>query len=565
MINNSKAHNFIAQGSILAATGILCRIIGMLYRIPLVEIIGTIGNGYYTSAYSIYNILLIISSYSLPTAVSKVVSTRLAKGRYDDVRTALRVTFVYATIIGGLACAVMYFGSGYSADFLEKPFCRYALRTLAPTVWIMAYLGIMRGYFQGSGNMVPTAVSQVFEQIVNAAVSIIMAIMLFDYGTKANLLYVGTDYSYAYGAAGATIGTGMGALIALLFFILLFLLYGRMPEGNGTFRPKHPDGSVGSTRARRRESAGQLAKVLLLTLIPILLSSTVYNISTVLDDFIFSRTMNTIGLGASCVFLWGVFGEYRILFNIPVAISNSLSSSVIPSLTNAVADKNRKLIVMKLKLSMQFVMLISIPAAVGLFALAEPICNLLFASEDNSMLISVLRHGSVTIILYALSTITNALLQGLGHLSAPLKNAVLALIVHVISLVALIFLSKSLLAVIYANSIFALMVCILNIRKMHRHVRFRINKHNTFVVPFISSVIMGAVSFGLYKLMSLVLPDAFSKARIGLIIIVAICVAAALVVYAVSLALLRAFTKEELIEMPMGLRMYRFLNAMRLM
>ena len=565
MINNSKAHNFIAQGSILAATGILCRIIGMLYRIPLVEIIGTIGNGYYTSAYSIYNILLIISSYSLPTAVSKVVSTRLAKGRYDDVRAALRVTFVYATIMGGLACAVMYFGSTYIAAFLEKPFCRYAMRTLAPTIWIMAYLGIMRGYFQGSGDMVPTAVSQVFEQIVNALVSIAMAILLFDYGTKANLLYSETDYSFAYGAAGATIGTGLGALIALLFFIILFLLYGRMPEGNGSYRPKYPDGTVGNVRARRRESYGQIARVLLFTLIPILLSSTVYNISTVLDDFIFSRSMNAIGLGASCVFLWGVFGEYRILFNIPVAISNSLSSSVIPSLTNAVADRDKKLIVMKLKLSMQFVMLISIPAAMGLFALAEPICNLLFASEDNTMLISVLRHGSITIILYALSTITNALLQGLGHLSAPLKNAVLALIVHVISLVALVFATKSLLAVIYANSLFALIVCLLNIGKMHKHVRFRINKRNTFVVPFISSVIMGAATFAVYKLLTMLLPDTFAAARAGLIVIVGVCMGVALVVYAISLALLRAFTKEELLEMPMGLRMYRFLNAMRLM
>ena len=565
MINNSKSRNFIAQGSILAITGIVCRIIGMLYRIPLVDIIGTIGNGYYTSAYSIYNILLILSSYSLPTAVSKVVSTRLAKERYDDVRTTLRVAFVYATLMGAFACGLMYFGSDMIAGFLEKPFCRYAMRTLAPTIWVMAYLGIMRGYFQGSGNMVPTAVSQVIEQIINAVVSIIMAILLFNYGAKANLIYAETDYSYAYGAAGATIGTGMGALIALLFFILLFLLYGRMPSGNGYVRARNADGSLGRARSRRRESSGQLAKVLLVTLIPILLSSTVYNISTVLDDFIFSRSMNALGVGASCVFLWGVFGEYRILFNIPVAISNSLSSSVIPSLTNAVADRDKKLIVQKLKLSMQFVMLISIPAAMGLFALAEPICNLLFASEDNTLLISVLRHGSITIILYALSTITNGLLQGLGHLSEPLKNAVIALVIHVISLVVLVFVTHSILAVIYANSIFALVVCVLNIANLHSHVHFRINMRNTFVIPFISSAVMGAAVYGISRLLQMLLPVAFSSGRAGLSVIVVICMCIALFVYAVLLAVLRAFTREELLEMPMGLRLYRLLNAMRLM
>ena len=160
-----------------------------------------------------------------------------------------------------------------------------------------------------------------------------------------------------------------------------------------------------------RETAGQIAGTLLITLLPILLSSTVYNISTVLDDFIFSRAMGAFGMAGAVVFLWGVFGEYRILFNIPVAIANSLSSSVIPSLTNAAASGNRPLVVQKVKLSQHFVMLISIPAAVGLFVLAEPICDLLFSNEDNTLLTHVLRRGTPAIILFSLSTITNGILQ----------------------------------------------------------------------------------------------------------------------------------------------------------
>ncbi len=539
-------------------TGIICRIIGMFYRVPLVEIIGTVGNGYYTSAYSIYNILLIISSYSLPTAISKVVSTRLAKERYDDVRTALRVAFIYATIMGGLMCAIMYFGSDFIANAMEKPFCRYALRTLAPTIWIMAYLGIMRGYFQGSGNMVPTAISQIFEQVVNAVVSIVMAIMLFNYGVKANLIYSETQYSYAYGAAGGTIGTGMGALVALLFFLLLFLLYGRMPAGNGP-------GAGGRGRTRRKESAFTVAGVLMITLIPILMSSTIYNISTVLDDFIFSRCMSKLGLAASVVFLWGVFGEYRILFNIPVAIANSLSSSVIPSLTNAVADRNKTLISSKIRISMQFVMLVSIPASAGLFALAEPIGDLLFNSQNNSTLILVLRHGCLAIILYSLSTITNGLLQGLGHLSEPLKNAVISLVIHVAALVALLYATKDILAVIYANTVFAFVVCVLNIRDLHRHVNFTINRRNTFVVPAIASLIMGGAVYGLSKFLMMALPASFQTGRAGLTVIILICIFAALLIYAVLLVVLRAFTKEELLEMPMGLRLYNFFYAIGIM
>lgn len=595
MNKNARSRNFIAQGSILAATGILCRLIGMLYRIPLVDIIGTVGNGYYTSAYSIYNILLIISSYSLPTAISKVVSTRLARERYDDVRTALKAAFLYATVMGGAACAVMYFGSDIIAEFMQKPFCRYALRTLAPTVWVMAYLGILRGYFQGYGSMVPTAVSQIFEQIVNAIVSIVMAALLFDYGMKADLIYSDTQYSYAYGAAGGTIGTGMGALIALLFFIIIFLLYGKMPAGNGGFgtvsrrrsrssnrssrssnRNDYRNGyrngqdvynagrSSGVRSGEKRESFLHLSKVLIITLVPILLSSTVYNISTVLDDLIFSRMMAGFGLTASVVFLWGVFGEYRILFNIPVAIANSLSSSVIPSLTNAVADRERELIRKKIRISIQFVMLISIPAAVGLFALAEPICNLLFASEDNSLLISVLRHGALAIVLYSLSTITNGLLQGLGHLADPLINSVVSLVIHVGSLIGLLYLFRDIHAVIYANTVFAFAVCVLNLFNLHRYVSFRINRRNTFAVPAVASAFMGAAVFGISKLLMWIIPGTDSG-RLGLTAVVVLCIATAAVIYAVMLVALRAFTKEELLEMPMGLRIYRLLNSFGLM
>ncbi|MBF1269532.1 MAG: oligosaccharide flippase family protein, partial [Oribacterium parvum] len=154
-------NNFVLQGSLLAVAGILVRIIGMVYRIPLTAIISDEGNGYYTSAFSIYTLLLILSSYSMPTAISKLISQNL-----------------------------------------EKPYAAFALRALAPTVWIMAYLGLLRGYFQGMGNMIPTAISQILEQIANAIVSVLMAYVLFAKGQQADLLYKNTEFSYAYGAMG---------------------------------------------------------------------------------------------------------------------------------------------------------------------------------------------------------------------------------------------------------------------------------------------------------------------------------------------------------------------------
>ena len=557
--------NFIVQGSILAIAGIVCRIIGMLYRIPLVDIIGTVGNGYYTSAYSIYNILLIISSYSLPTAISKIVSVRLAKGRTGDVRRVLRVAFVYSTIAGGIMCAVMYFGAGAIADMMGKPFCMYVLQTLAPTIWIMAYLGLLRGYFQGAGNMLPTAISQILEQIVNAVVSLVMAYYLFGYGEKANYIYGETEFSYAYGAAGGTIGTGAGALIALLFFILLLFLYGLDAPAAMTGREALIERGRGR-RTRRQESYGHIAKVLIATLVPILISSCVYNISTVLDDFIFSNVMNAIGMGSSIVLLWGVFGEYRILFNVPVAMANSLSSSVIPSLTNAVAERNRKLVVSKIRMSIRFTMLIAIPATVGMMVLAKPICDLLFNSEDNATLIRVVMLGAIAVVFFSLSTITNGILQGLGHLSEPLRNSAISLVLHVGILLFLLYVPKlGIYAVILANIFFALIVCVLNAICIHRHVRYRQNAKKTYILPAIASAIMGVVTWGVYRLMTFLLPAGLQTGRLGLGIIVAVCMAVALVVYFISLMLLRPFNKSELLQMPMGARIYRLARRVGLM
>lgn len=220
-----KESNFVVQGSILAVAGIIVRLIGILYRVPMTNIIGDEGMGYYSIAFNVYNILLILSSYSLPTAVSKMVSARMAKGQYKNSVRVLKASLVYATVVGGIACFVIWnFAGFFAGTVFNEALAVYALRTLAPTIWIMAYLGVLRGYFQGHGTMVPTAFSQIFEQIVNAVISVTAAGVLFKIGMDSNKVYGTTGYPEAFGAAGGTIGTGAGALAAFLFILLLFLM-----------------------------------------------------------------------------------------------------------------------------------------------------------------------------------------------------------------------------------------------------------------------------------------------------------------------------------------------------
>ncbi|WP_394527249.1 putative polysaccharide biosynthesis protein [Lacrimispora sinapis] len=531
------ATNFLIQGTILAAAGIIVRIIGMFYRIPLASILGDEGNGYYSSAFSIYSILLIVSSYSLPTAVSKMVAMRVARKEYVNSFRVLKVSMLYGTVVGGIGAAVLWFGADVFANqFLKMPYTSYALKTLAPTIWIIAYLGVLRGYFQGLGTMLPTAISQVFEQIVNAVISIFAAAKLFEAGLKSNAIYGARDYSYAFGAAGGTIGTGAGALAALIF--LGFILFNYRPVMRKQAR---------RDRTRHWESYQELSKVLVLTVLPIVLSSVAYNISTVIDNSIYGNGMASLGMGASEIAAnWGVYsGKYRLLFNIPVAIANSLASALIPSLSQAVAERNRGQILSKISMVIRFSMVISIPATVGLTVLAGPICNLLFRGTDNASLINMMLYGSVAVVLFSLSTVTNAVLQGINHMRTPLKNAIISLILHVGILCILLFVFKmGIYGVLYSNILFALTMCILNGLAIGRFLNYRQEVKKTFILPSLASGVMGAAAYGTYFFIYVI----FKSNVLG--VLAAIVVAAG--VYGVLLLKLHCVDEKELVRLPGG-------------
>ena len=540
--------NFIIQGSILAIAGIIVRLIGMLYRIPLANYIGDEGNGYYSAAYNIYSIMLILSSYSLPVAVSKMVSARLARGQYRNARKILRAALFYATIVGGVGFCALWFGSGFFAEHVIKmPYSAYALKVLAPTVWVMAYLGVLRGFFQGHSTMVPTAVSQIFEQIVNAVISLLAAKSLFDLGVKSNLVYGSTEYSYAFGAAGGALGTGAGALTALILFVGLYLMY----------RPKMKR-RIRKEQGTSAESYGMITSTLFLTVVPIIVSSSLYNSSTVIDNVLFGQIMTGLGEAKQIASQLGIYsGKYHLLFNIPVAVANSLSSSLIPALSRAVAEKDRKQTLNRIASAIRFSMIIAIPSAVGLAVLAAPISNLLFPGRDNTDLIKMTCYGSSAVVVYSLSTVTNAVLQGINRMKTPIRNAGISLVLHtVILFVMLRYLHMGIYGVLYANILFALFICILNARSIARFKRYRQEVKKTFLIPMVASAVMGAAAFGVYR-------AAYSI--FGNLISTGISVLVAVAVYFVLLILLKGVDAQELRSMPGGTRLSGVARKLHLM
>lgn len=544
-----RESNFVVQGSILAVAGIIVRLIGILYRVPMTNIIGDEGMGYYSTAFNVYNIMLILSSYSLPLAVSKMVSARMAKGQYRNAVRVLKAALVYATVVGGIACFITWnFADFFATTAFNTPFCVYALKTLAPTIWIMAYLGVLRGFFQGHGTMIPTAISQIFEQVINAVISVVAAGVLFKIGLDSNRVYNTTGYPQAFGAAGGTIGTGAGALAALLFMLLLFSIYWPVVK-----RRKRRD------RSRRTDSYGDISVTFLFTVVPVIISSAVYNINAVVDNSIMAYGMEALGRGKEFLSLWGIYNnKYMLLVHVPLAMANSLSSSLIPSLSGAVARKEKGAVIAKTSLAIRFAMLIAIPSAVGLTVLSAPINNLLFKSGDNTEAIRMLITGSAAVIFLSMSTVTNAILQGINHMNVPVRNAFISLILHIGVLYLMLMVFKmGIYSMVFANIAFAVFMCILNAIAIRRYLNYRQEIVKTFLLPAVASAFMGAAAFGVYKGVTLIIKSNL----LGTIF----AVLAAIAVYGVLLIKLRCVDEEELYSMPGGTKVIRISRKLHLM
>ncbi len=548
--SRTKESNFVVQGSILAIASIVVRIIGIAYRIPMINIIGDEGMGYYGTAFNVYNIALLLSSYSLPLAVSKMVSARLANKQYRNADRIFRAALCYATVVGAITAAVIWFGADFFAsEIFFMPYAAFALKTLAPTVWIMAYLGVFRGYFQGRGTMVPTACSQVFEQIINAIVSVAAGSYLFNEALKVEILKneIGTGYSNAWGAAGGTIGTGSGALTALLFLLLLFVGYRKTSARQ-----------IKRDHSGNLESYGEITRVLFFTVVPVIVSSAIYNVNSVIDNGLLAANFASLGREAQFAADWGVYtGKYHLLINVPMAVSNALSSSLIPSVSRAVAEGDRKKIRARITAAIRFSMLIAIPSTVGLTVLAGPINNLLF-SGDNSLAIQMTLYGSIAVIFYSLSTVTNAILQGIDKMHLPIIHALIALVLHigVLEIMALVM-DLGIYSMVYASIAFALIMCALNHWAIRRTIGYHQEMKKTFVIPTISAAIMGGCTFCVYKLIFMVIKSNAIATMVSIVVAVG--------VYGILLIKLKCMDEEELRQMPGGTRLLGVLKKVHLM
>ena len=534
---SSSKTNFLAQGTILVIASFVAKAIGMIYRIPLTHILGDDGNGYYSTANEIYTIILMISSFSLPLAVSRLVAEREYAGEVKNSYRVLICSLRFAAVTGGILSILTFLLGGVITKYvMGVELASYALRVLAPAIFLFALTGVLRGFFQGHGTMVPTAVSQIIEQIINAIVSVAGAYVMLQYGLKLGEKKGDAELGTALAAAGGTFGTVASVGVALLFMIVIYLGY-----RNGFKRRMKKD------KTRRRESDRAIYRAITYTILPIVLSTLVYNISTIIDQGVFNHILAGMGFTQKqYATVWGIYsGKFRVLMNVPLSIASCLAPSVVPALTEAMANNDLREAGLRTRDTIRYTMVFTIPCAVGMAALARPIMMMLYGNNDSLTLAAgIMQSGALLTVLLALSTLTTGILQGLGEMQAPLVHAATAVAIHLGFLVLFVVKFKwNIYGVVYANIIFGLIICLLNARSIRKKLHYRQEIKKTFLVPVIAAGVMGIAAYLVHRVFNLFAGNTIST-------ILAVCVGA--VVYGICLVKLGGILEREIRRLPKG-------------
>lgn len=542
-MNTEKKNNYLVQGSVLAIAGLVTRLIGMIYRIPLTNIVGSEGMGYYSTAYEIYNLALLISSYSIPVAISKIISAKEAKGEYASAYKVFRIGLIFSSCVGLVASLVLIIFADEFASFMGYPSAAIPLRILAPTIFVFSIMGVIRGFFQGKHTMVPTAISQVIEQIFNAVFSVVCAILFI------NALGDTTTLAAAWGAAGGTAGTLIGAFSGLVFLVIVYLI----KKKTITSRVKEDVSTVADN------GSGKLLKLVILTMLPIILSQTFYQLSGIVDDFMFGRIMDTKGYNeaARSILFEAYSNKYKWLYNVPVAVASAFGVSIVPMLSANFAEGKIDAIKEKIHSSTKLNMIIAIPSAAGLSFLGGPILVMFFNNVNDTLSHNLMTYGGIAVVVFALSTLTNGVLQGINKLRTPVIHSAVSLGIHVVLLFLLLeFTDLGAYALLIGNVTYGLVVCILNARSIRKAVGYRQEIRKTFIVPAVASLLMGFLGRCVYQ--GLMLVTSFNT--LSCIIALGFCV----VIYFVFLLLLKGLSKEEILDLPKGRTLYRIFVKLHL-
>lgn len=527
---------FLKGAAILGIAGLIVQVMGAIFRIPLGNIIGDEGMGYYQTAYPIYIFLLVFSTNGAPAAISKMVSERIAVGKAKEAHRVFQLSFLLMLVLGVISSAVVYFGAKPIVALLGSEKSYYAMAAIAPALLFVPVMSVFRGYFQGMQEMGPTAVSQLVEQAVRVSVGLILAVVLVSSGVE-------------YAAGGACLGTSIGPIAGTLILCAIYLR-----KSSGIRQ------AISGEADTEREPAADILKTLAYLAVPITIGVSILPIMNVADVAIIMNRLQATGFAKeAAVSLYGqLSGMAGPIINIPQALALSIALSLVPAIAAAKSTRDKKFMDENISLGFRTAMMIGVPCAFGLVTLSEPIMRLLYPAEVASAVNAApsLAILAVGIIFLAVAQTMAGILQGLDKAGAAVYSLAAALVVKsVLTYILTGIPSLNINGAAIGSSVAYAVVGILNLLAVKKQTKTKFDLGLTIGRPLLSGAVMAGCVWAAYRGLSFVVGNTLATAA-------AICVGGA--VYCAMLIWSKAIAPNEIKALPKGELLYRLFRKVHL-
>lgn len=528
-LQKSTAKNLITQGSILVASSFIVRLMNLFYRIPVTNLWGDKGLGTYGDAYQVYSFFLVFASISIPTTLSKMLSERFATGKTEDAKRVVRCAFYLVGGIGFLCMLIMLlFGEAIAVSMYSNPDAAGPIRFLGPTVFVVALMSVLRGYFQGLNDMKPTAVSEVIEGLLHAVFSVVLAFLLYN---AAGL---------SWSVTGGILGTLIGAIGGILFLAIVYISYRHRHVKEETHQEEPP------------ESYRSILKGMMHLMIPIVLSSTAFSIKGILDASMFGKLMIAEGVSQElAVAMRGIYtGKFVVLINLPISIGDSFGAAAVPSVARSYAMKKTEELHEEFRTIIKTTLIIAVPCALGMMTLGKPFLHLLFSgSYLGGELFWV---GGLSVVFYCLNYGASGVLQGLNKPQYPMIHVVIGVIAScILNVISVRVLHLGIYSLALNSTLFSFLIMFLNLRAAMKFCQVKINFWNEVKGPLGCSLLMSLVCVVVYILSFAV----FGSNAIA----TAISIVSGVIAYFVLMVNLKGMSAKEMENIPGG----RYLEKLR--
>lgn len=525
-----KSNSFFGGTAILAAGILIVKVISAVYKMPLVNILGSSGYADFSAAFNIFNIMLMISTAGIPVAMSKMISEALERNRPAQVRKIFRIAFAFFLAVGVLCSLVMLLFAQQFAGLMNNTKAVWCMRMLAPSVALVCCLACFRGYAQGHRNMTPSSVSQIIEALFKLIVGLTLAWYLIKILNKPDYI----------GAAGAIVGVTASELVAVLYMVW-------------DFRRTRRDAPLGT--AGKTDSSRSILRTCLTLAIPISLTSASTSIITAVDNsLVMGRLQNALHMSEEAARdLMGNYTGVQTVYQIPAALMVAITASVIPAVTICFTRHDKFGATRIVGSALKTAALVALPSGVGMIALGTPITKLLFHSLDAQVAGPILSILGVANIFVCMMLVCNSVLQSHGVLNIP----IVIMLVGGVIMVLFDFFMVAIPSVNIFGSPIGTCICYgiacgLDLFVVKRIVRNCPSYFHLFAKPVIASVVMGGAAWGSYGLLFRVTGSNTLSTLAAILL--------AVVVYAVLVVALKILTRDDLALMPKGDKIARLLH-----